>query len=135
MPVPVNRLIGRYAEASIGGVLIALLFDWEVTVEHDTEDVTAHGDHWQQHVPLDAGWRFRCRGYVVPGSAAHYINTAFGAGPQASFALAGYSGSVATGTLIFAGTGIPIRGILSAPMVLAEQELEFIGVGAPTTGI
>lgn len=139
MPVPTTPrsvLNGRYAEASVGGVLLALLFDWEITVDTDTADVTAHGDVWKFKVPLDSGWKFRAKGYVVPASAAHYINSQWSSGAvPANVTIAAFSGTVGTGTKIWEGTGVPVRGNLSAPMALAEQELEFEGYGAPTTGV
>jgi hypothetical protein len=138
MPAPVARLDGRYAEASLGGTLIAVLTEWEVTVETDTADATAHGDMWQFPLPLDSGWRVRCRGWIVPGSAAHYINAYYpsgAAGVIATIIFRGYSGTVAGGTLIFEGTVFPVRGNLSAPMTLAEQEIEFVGYGVPTVGV
>jgi hypothetical protein len=129
-------LHGRYAEASLGGTLIALLKDWEVTVETDVVDVTAHSDVWKVFDALDSGWTFRAKSYVVPASAAHIINQLYSSGAlPPAITVAGYSGSVASGTKIFQGSGIPIRASLAAPMELAEQEFEVRGTGAPTTGV
>lgn len=129
-------LVGRYAEASVGGTLIALLTDWEATIETDTADVTAHGDVWQFNAPLPSRWTFRAKAFVVPGSAAHYLNALWASGALPSqVTVAGFSGSVASGTKIFEGTGTPVRGSLSAPMELAEQEFEVQGNGAPTVGV
>lgn len=129
-------LNGRYAEASVGGVLIAFLYDWEVVVDTDTADVTAHGDFWQYHVPLDSGWTFRFKAYVVPASSAHYLNQFWSnnAVPP-NVAVAGFSGTVAGGTKIFEGVAVPTQGTLSAPMGLAEQSFEFKGYGPPTAGV
>lgn len=129
-------LNGRYAEASVGGVLIALLTEWEVIVTTDDADTTAHGDYWQQHAVLDSGWTFRAKGYVVPGSAAHYINSLYSSATGAATAVlvAGFSGALA-GTKIFEGTGTVTRGTLSAPMELATQEFEIKGNGAPAVGV
>lgn len=129
-------LVGRYAEASVGGVLIALLFDWEVTVEGKTADLTAHGDFWQYIVPLPSRWRFRSKGYIVPGSVNHYVHALWQASAFPAYVtIAGWSGSVASGTKIFEGSGLPIRGSISAPMELAVQEFEIEGHGAPTVGV
>lgn len=131
-----DALNGRYAEASLAGTLVALLFDWEVTIETDTADATAHGDYWKVNLALDSGWTFRARGYVVPASAAHYLNVLWSSSTiPANFVVAGYSGSVSAGTMIFQGTGIPVRGSISAPMAMAEQEWEIRGTGAPTVGV
>src|SRR5690348_9776409 len=104
-----SALIGRYAEAAVGGVLIALLTEWEVTVEQKIIELTAHGDYWEYQVPTVAGWTFRAKGHVVPGSANHYINSLWAAnalpGTSGYVTITGYSGSVATGTPIFQGTG------------------------------
>lgn len=131
-----NALVGRYAEASLGGVLIALLTEWEVTYNHDTADGTAHGDVWKHFYPLDSGWTFRAKGFIVPGSASHYLNALWSSATAlAYFTVAGYSGSVATGTKIFEGSGLPVRGNISAPMEMAVQEFEIQGDGAPTAGV
>lgn len=131
-----SALHGRYAEAAIGGVLIVYLTEWEVSANNDVEDITAHGDSFKRFTSLDADWTFRAQGHVVPASAAHYINTYFvNNNFQGEFTLRGYSGTVAGGTLIFEGTGIPTRGTLAAPMGLASQEIEFRGTGAPTVGM
>jgi len=129
-------LHGDFAEASIGGTLIALLTEWEVTVDTDTADVTAHGDEWKFNVALDSGWTFRAKGHVVPASASHYMNALYtSSAVPANITVAGFSGTVASGTKIFEGTGTPTRATLSAPMDLAEQEFELRGYGAPATGV
>ncbi len=133
---PRSALVGRYAECSLGGTLVALCFEWECTYETDTVEATAHGDYWKVTLALVSGWTFRARGYVVPASANHYLNVLWSSGAiPANFTVAGYSGSVASGTAIFSGTGVPIRGNISAPMAMAEQEFEIRGNGAPTIGV
>jgi hypothetical protein len=129
-------LVGRYAEASVGGLLIALLFDWKVEVTGKTIDLPAHGDKWDYVVPLQSGWTFTAKGYMVPGSSAHYINALWSsASLPAYFIVAGFSGSVASGTKIFEGSGLPVKGTITAPMELVEQEFEIKGHGAPTVGV
>lgn len=129
-------LNGRYAEASLGGTLIALLTEWEVNVTTDDTDTTAHGDVWQQHAVLDSGWTFRAKGYVVPGSTATLINQLYTSGSIPSgVTVAGFSGTVAGGTKIFEGTGTVTKGSLTAPMELATQEFEIKGNGAPSAGV
>ncbi len=129
-------LNGRYAEASLNGVLIALLSDWTVTVTGKTADVTAHGDVWDFKVPLPSGWKFTAKSFVVPASVSHMIHALFASATlPPAVTVTGYSGSVASGTPIFAGTGYPIKGELAAPMGAATQEFEIEGTGAPTTGV
>jgi len=130
-----NALVGRYAEASVGGVLISLLTEWEVTYSHDTADGTAHGDFWKHVYPLDSQWTFRARGFVTPGSAAHYLNALWTTNTAVAYVtVAGFSGSVASGTKIFEGSGLVVRGNITAPMEMAVQEFEIQGDGAPTVG-
>jgi len=129
-------LHGRYAEAALGGTLIVLLFDWEVEVETDTVDVTAHADVWKFNTAIASQWTFRAKQYVIPASASHTINALYSSSAvPAQFTVAGYSGSVASGTKIFEGTGTPVRANLSAPMELAGQGFEIKGNGAPATGV
>lgn len=133
---PRSALVGRFAEASLGGTLIALLFDWEVTYETETADATAHGDYWKVTLAMESGWTFRARGYVTPASAAHYGNSMWSSSAiPANVTVAGYSGSVSGGTKIFEGTGVPVRWNLTAPMAMAEQEWEIRGTGSPATGV
>lgn len=129
-------LIGRYAEASVGGTLIALLFDWKVTYEGRTVDLTAHGDKWDYIVPLPSSWTFTAKGYIVPASVNHYPKQLWTAASLPAYVtVAGFSGSVASGTKIFEGSGLPVKGSLAASMELAEQEFEIKGHGAPTVGV
>ena len=131
-----SALVGRYAEASIGGVLIALLTDW--TVEYSTRaiETTAHGDIWERNISGRASWTFTAKGFVVPGSTAHYLNVLWASGSApAAVTVAGFSGTVAGGTKIFEGSGIPIRGKIEAPMELAVQDWEIRGDGPPTAGV
>src|SRR5881227_216777 len=78
----VTRLVGRYAKAKAGGT-IANLFDWELTIEAEYEDVTAHGDEWEQVTPLKQRWTFRARGYVTTAGAS-YLAKFNPAGPPGS---------------------------------------------------
>jgi hypothetical protein len=130
-----SALVGRYAEASLGGTLIALLFDWKVTFTGKTVDLTAHLDTWEYIVPLPSGWNFTARGYIVPASVNHYLHTLWSKTVLPVYVtVAGFSGSVASGTKIFEGAGLPIKGEISAPMEMAVQDWEIKGHGAPTVG-
>ena len=138
-----NALVGRFAEAAIDLttsdghtlVLVALLFDWRVVYTGKTVDLTAHGDTWDYIVPLPSGWTFTAKGYIVPASAATYPQKLFKASTLPPYIwVSGYSGSVATGTIIFKGQGLPVKGQITASMELAEQEFEIRGHGAPSIG-
>src|SRR6266536_4075757 len=129
MASPLSTLVGRFAVATAGSG-IANLFDWELTVEADYEDVTAHGDEWEQVTPLKQRWTFRAKGYVTV-SATSYLAAFNKTGPPATVTVTAYSGS-ASSTVIFTAIGYPTRGNFSAPMALAEQEFEFRGAGAPS---
>ena len=129
-------LVGRYAEASVGGVLIALLTYWKVEYSTKAIDTTAHGDTWERNIGGRSSWTFTAKGYIVPGSASHYLNQLWssGAAPVA-FTVAGFSGTVAAGTKIFEGSGIPVKGTIDAGMELATQDWEIKGDGAPSVGV
>jgi hypothetical protein len=129
---------GRYAECSIGsggGVVLVLLFDWEITVNFDYADATAHGDLWKQKVFLDGDWTARARGYVVPGSTTQYINSGLTSGVPATLTFAGWSGAVSVGAKLWEGPCKISRGVISAPMALMTQEIELVSSGTPTAGI
>lgn len=125
--------IGRYAQCKIGGFVVAECFDWELTLEADHEDVTAHGDEWTVLAPLSQSWTFRARGYI-PLNTGTYANGVFNAsGSPASLSVIAYTEPATSGTIRFQGTGYPTRFNLSVPMELIEQEIEVRGSGAPTT--
>ena len=127
---------GRYAEASLGGTLVALLTDWSVTVDTDIIDLTAHGDVWKRKKPTQSGWKFKAKSFVVLASAAHLINALYSSGAvPALFTVAGYHGSVASGTKVWEGAGYPASGGMDYPMGVATQEFEIEGDGPPTTGV
>src|SRR5437763_16902286 len=87
-------LHGRFAEAAIGGVVVANCFEREVEVETETADVTAFGDVWKFNAPLASGWTFLAKQYVIPPSASHTINTLYySAAVPSQFTDAGYSSS------------------------------------------
>jgi hypothetical protein len=128
-------LIGRYAEASIGGTLLALLFDWKVSLHTAKIEAEGYGDVWAYPVPTVSGWTFTAKGYVVPGYPAQYLKSLWkSSGQQVYFTVQGWGGNVGD-TKIFEGTGLPVKGDLSVPMALAEQEFELEGYGPPTTGL
>src|SRR2546430_10505973 len=132
---PRSAVVGRYAECSIGGVVLVLLFDWEVTVNFDYADTTAHGDLWKQKVFLDGDWTARARGFVVPGTINQYINAGMSSGVPATLTFAGWSGAVSVGSKLWEGACKISRGRISAPMAMAEQECEFVSSGVPSAGI
>src|SRR6266851_6921081 len=96
-------LLGRYAEASVGGVLIALLFDWKIHYKTDKIDSTGHSDLWRRHLPTVSEWEFTSKGYIIPGSANHYGRLWSAGSTLSILTVTGYSGSVAAGTPIFQG--------------------------------
>lgn len=129
-------LNGRFAEASLGGTLIALLTDWEWKVATDIIDLSAHGDVWKRKKPKISDWTFNAKSFVVLASAAHLINQLYSSGSlPALVTVAGYSGSVSGGTKIFEGAGYPSGAFLTAPMGVATQGFDLEGDGPPTTGV
>lgn len=134
-PAAANRLHGRYALATVGGITL-LCYEWEVTFELETVDSSAFGDLWEYPVALRQRWTARARGYFTRAAAASatYIATA---GKQsadpAAVTFTGYSTPGAT-TAVFVGTGLAVRANFSAPMAMVTQEIEIRGVGPATTG-
>lgn len=133
-------LIGRYAEISIGAspVVLALCTKWELTVDTDTVESVAHGEIWKKPLTLDSGWEINATGYVVPGSAAHYINQFYlntGSAQETLYTVTCWSGATTSGTKIFEGTAKATKGRLTADMTLAEQEITLTGYDTPTTGV
>lgn len=134
MPVPVTRLHGQFALATISGVTL-LLRTWEVRYETKTVDVTAHGDDWDQIIVTTSSWRFRATCLAVPVTTASLLASLWNTTQPGLVTVNAYSGAVGAGNLIFTGSGYPTSGTFSAPEGMAEQELEIVGVGAPTAGV
>jgi hypothetical protein len=131
-----NRLHGRYALATVSGIATLLCYEWEVNFTLETVDSTGHGDLWAYPVALRQGWTARVRGYFTRSGAATATYIAR-AGDLTNDPLvvtfSGYSTPGAT-TAVFVGDGLITRANFSAPMAMATQELEIIGVGPATTG-
>ena len=99
---------GRYAEAAVGGVLIAFLTEWDVKVNTDTADTTAHGDGWQYNQALDSGWVFSAKQWVPALSVNHTIN------------------------LLYSSSGIPAR--RSSARFVANFSIAALTSTSPKTG-
>lgn len=129
-------LHGRFALLTISGVTLNV-FDWEVEYSQDFADATAHGDFWKQPVPLLQSWTGRCRGYLAATAAATatyiYAASKVSADPAAATFTA-YSTPGVTASILFIGTCYASRARIQAPMAMAVQEFELMGIGAPGTG-
>ncbi len=144
-PIVRNALVGRYAECAINGLVLVFLFDWEVNVESSLVNLTACGDRWQIHVPVDSTWTARGRGYISPNVSTSYISAAYNsrtASPPtipASAQLLTFNGFTdvvgGAGAKVWEGQCFITSGRLSAPMGLFEQEITLRGTGVPTAGI
>ena len=129
-------LQGRYAEASVSGVVFLYLVDWEVEFETHQYPISGHGDVWVYEVPLRTSWRFKAKGYCALGESPRYLKNLWkSSGTPASVTISGYDKSAASGTLIFQGTGQPVQGVFNAPMAPATQAVLLRGYGPPTTGV
>jgi hypothetical protein len=138
-PIVRNVLVGRYAECSIGGLVLVFLFDWEINVESDLVNLTATGDRWKIFVPVDSGWTGRGRGYIAPSAPTSYISAAYGGvagtgGTPASLIFAGWT-SATGGQKIWEGTCYISAGRMTAPQGLFEQEITVRGTAVPTAGL
>jgi hypothetical protein len=138
-------LVGRYAECAVdlgsGLTVVVLCTDWKVKYSTKAIETTAHGDIWERNIAGRASWTFTAKGWIVPGSAAHYPNNFWSSGAAPlPFKVAGYSGgapggAMSLGTKIFEGTGVPVEGTLDVGMELAVQDWEIKGDGPPTAGV
>jgi hypothetical protein len=127
---------GRYAEATLDGALILNLFDWSVELHTKTADSSAGGDLWERTTVIRNFWVFKCKGYVVP-HVLGILPTLYSAVQLQSvpYTLRGYDGSAAGGVIIFQGKAFITQGIVTVPMGMMEQDLEFRGDAAPTVGV
>lgn len=140
---PVGRLHGRFATVTVGSVVLNC-FEWELEVQQEFADATAHGDFWFNPLPITQRWTARVRGYLTNSSAIAisspsqsssnppYTNALFnksGTGP--AFVLTCYSDPTPT-LIVFKGSAFASRGRLLAPMAMVTQEMELTGIGPPT---
>ncbi len=140
---PAARLHGRFAQVSVGSILL-LCFEWELEVQQEFADGTAHGDYWFNPIPITQRWTARVRGYLTnsaailiasPSQASSnppYTNALFAkttTGPE--FTLTCYSDATPT-KIIFEGQAYASRGRVLVPDAMVTQEMELTGIGPPT---
>lgn len=137
-----GRLHGRFGTLRLqtpGPVDVTLLlFEWEVELQQEFADATAHGDYWFNPLPITQRWTGRIRGYFTNSATTSYLGSGFNlTGVGALFTLNGYSDTTPSGgapgtAVVFTGTAFAARGRLLVPMAMVTQELELTGVGPPT---
>lgn len=128
---------------AVPALAVFALFDWEVNIETETTDATAHGDYWKQPIILTNSWRGRAKAYITALQQTSYasfwrLQNGSAAGAYKDPPLINFVGyndwtSLGSGKILWEGIAYCTRGNLSVPMAMAEQELEFEGVGSPTT--
>lgn len=158
-----NRLHGRYATLAMSlpannvfanNTLTAerlpallLCFSWEIEINQEFADATAHGDYWRVRLPLTQDWTGRVQGYMSRAAAVtyqtamadaasrgNYQNSPSGTGADpAPMTLTLYND--AGSNIIFQGTCFGQRGRIMAPMAMVTQELELVSAQVPTNGI
>ena len=132
--IPARGLVvGRFAVCTIGGSIVVNIYDWEVNINFDFADATAHGDFWKQKVFLDGDWTARGRGYLAATSVT-VISALTSSQQPTQVTFRGFSDTTQT-TKIWEGTAFITRGRLAVPMTLLEQEWELVSTGTPTAGL
>lgn len=149
-----SRLHGLFAALTWGGTSAIICSDWEVNLDQDFVDGTAHGEYWDYPVPIKQMWTARVQAYVVSGGpgvqagqptwvtwmAAHilyYGGFKISTDPSRAF-FHGWAGPVDSPSgnqYIFRGEAYVSRGGFSAPKRgAATQELQLRGYGPPAFG-
>jgi len=137
----VGRLHGRFATVEVGSITL-LCFEWEVEIQQEFADATAHGDYWFNPLPITERWTGRVRGYLANSAAASYGSSLFSkTNIGGAVAFTAYSDATAVtgppahpGTqVIFAGSAYGARSRLLVPDAMVTQEMELTGIGPPTT--
>ncbi len=139
-----GRLHGRFGSLSIAlsstptVPISLLLFEYDIEIQQEFADATAHGDFWYNPLPITQRWTARVRGYFPNSNATTLSTSAFNAsGVGPSMKLQAYSdatvNSAQPGTVAcFIGNCFASRGRLLVPMAMVTQELELTGIGPPT---
>lgn len=126
---------GVYALCTLSNIGTLHLFDFEIKVTQKLIEVTAHGDEWEQWIPLRQGWTGRARGYLSRAAAATATYIGGAAKISASPAAGTFIGYSDFGTtIIFQGEIYAEDITLQFPNAMVEQEITFRGSMAPTTG-
>ena len=151
MPTQVNRLVGKYAVCTVGGLLVAQLTDWSAEINTIFEDGTAFGDYWEIPIILRNSWSGRIRGFLTEASrlsflsayrfdAAGVIATEDATPPittpyadQLAVTFIGYNdyASLADSKRLLKGDIYIGTASINLPEGMADQELLFRGIGAP----
>jgi hypothetical protein len=130
-----------------------LCYEWEVVVEQEFVDGTAHGEYWDNPVPIKQMWNgtVRCyfnslepasnagnaswNSFMLAGSVIYNASRIDNDG--AALVFNGYNTKTPTHAdrAIFRGTCRASRANFSAPRSgMATQEYAMRGIGAPTVG-
>lgn len=139
-------LAGVYGQATLSGITVLHLFDWSIKVTQTLIEVTAHGDEWEQWIPLRQGFTGRARGYlsraadITSATKRSYLggtNTSAGplrlGAPGSEMTFIGYSDFGTT--VLFQGLCFAEDITIEVPNAMATQEINFRGSVAPTAGI
>lgn len=133
---PADLLVGIYATCTVDKITTLHLFDWELRITQSLTEVTAHGDEWEQWIPLRQGWTARARGYMTKAATVTDLYHGGGAFDRSSsgdeITFTGYSdfGS----TVLFTGTCFAEQVTLTFPNEMVEQEITIRGSAAPSAG-
>ena len=128
-------LVGLYAQVTISGISVLNLFDAEVRVRQTLTEVTAHGDEWEQWIPLRQGWTARARGYLTRAGAASTTFIGGSAKISASPAAMTFTMWSDMGTnVIFLGECFAEDISITRPNAMVEQEVTLRGSIAPNSG-
>jgi hypothetical protein len=124
------RLLGKHASISIGAVKVGDAYDVTVKVGNTFEDVTAHGDDWEESVPLHGNFSLTAKKYAVNANLAQFIKLAADT-PEATTPLTVTVYQTDTTTKIFEGTFWSEDGDISLPVGKVEENLSLKGTGTP----
>lgn len=145
-----GRLHGRYGICLWASATL-LLFDWEIQAEQEFADGTAHGEYWDNPVPLKMMWSGTARTYITtePPSQAYsnaswltwaasnyLLYTGFRvSGDPSAATFVGYNRPSTGNHPIFTGSAYVSRASLQMPRSgMAVQEVQLRGIAAPSVG-
>ena len=133
-----NRISGKLGTMTIEGAGVNLLFDWTMEWNRDVAEVSIKGEVFEQYAAGTFTGRITAKRHSTDSTGdselartvpiQSVIGSALDGGTTVAYVLRQIAGSGQSIT----GQGICVRGSLSAPREMAEDEVEIMLTSVPT---
>lgn len=122
------RRSGKHALLAIGAYTGADLYEWELTVEQDTAEVTGLDDDWKAFVLGAKGWTLTASKYYTSEAFIDLLAGQSETQPTVTVTCKDPADDTST---VFQGSGIITEGTLNVPNEAVTQRITIRGSGTP----